>query len=66
MEKQIKILHISPDHQVIYFIIMNGCTIRSFIPIEQAINLLKKERFDLILSEPQKLAILTPHSACEA
>ncbi len=60
MEKQIKILHVSPEYQVMYFIIMEGCTIKSLIPLEQAIDLLKKEQFDLILSEPQKLAILTP------
>jgi hypothetical protein len=60
MERQIKILHVSPEYEVMYFIIINGVTIKSLIPIEQAIDLAKKEQFDLILSEPQNLAILTP------
>jgi hypothetical protein len=60
MEKQVKILHISPEYQVTYFIIIDNCTIKSMVPMQQAIDLLKKEQFDLILSEPQQLAILTP------
>jgi hypothetical protein len=62
MEKPIKILHIDPDWKVILFYIQNGVTIKSFVPLEPAISMLKNIKFDLILSEPQNIAILTPQT----
>ncbi len=54
MNAPIKILHIDPDFKVTYFIKHPGSIIRSHIPFEQAVQLLKTEEFDLILSEPQQ------------
>ena len=54
----IRILHIDPDYEVTYFVYRPGSTIRSSVPLETAITLLKKEDFDLILSEPHHKAIL--------
>ena len=60
MEKPIKILHIDPDFKVTYFIKHPRATICSLVPLKQAIQLLKTEEFDLILSEPNNKAILKP------
>ena len=62
MENQIKILHIAPDYKIVYFIIRKGASIHSTVSLEQALGLLKKEEFDLIISEPHNKAILTPQN----
>ncbi len=56
----VKILHIDADYQIVYFILLEGTLIKTPIPMGRAIKMLKNESFDLILSEPQHLAILTP------
>jgi hypothetical protein len=58
MNKLIKILHINPSWQVIYILIRDRVLIKSKVPLEKAISMLKNEKFDLIVSEPQKIAIL--------
>jgi hypothetical protein len=58
MSRLIKILHIDPDFKVTYFIYGPGSSIRTPVPLETAIALLKKVDFDLILSEPHNKAIL--------
>jgi CheY-like chemotaxis protein len=62
MNKPIKILHIDHDFKVTYFIKHPGSIIRSLIPLEQAMKLLKTEEFDLILSEPHHKAIMKPQA----
>jgi hypothetical protein len=57
MEKPIKIMHIDPDFKITYFIKHPGSMIRSLVPLNQAIQLLKTQKFDLILSEPHSMAI---------
>jgi hypothetical protein len=63
MSRLIKILHINPDYQITYLIFRHRSTIRTSVPLETAIKLLKKEDFDLIVSEPHNKAILKkqPH-----
>lgn len=58
MNTPVKILHIDPDYKVTYFIFRSGASIHSSVPLQQAIELLKTEEFDLILSEPHNKAIL--------
>jgi len=58
MSKTIKILHVDPDFKVTYFIYCPGSSIRTQVPLQTAIDLLKKVDFDLILSEPHNKAIL--------
>jgi len=58
MSRLIKILHIDPDYQITYLIFRHRSTIRTSVPLETAIKLLKKEDFDLIVSEPHNKAIL--------
>ena len=58
MSKTIKILHIDPDFKVTYLIYGPGSAIRTQVPLETAIDLLKRVEFDLILSEPHNKAIL--------
>jgi hypothetical protein len=66
MTDSIKILHIDGDYRVVYILIKEGALIKSTVVLEDALTLLKNIRFDLILSEPQHLAILTPRPAiCE-
>jgi hypothetical protein len=57
-----KILHIDPDFNITYFIIRPGATIKSSISLLCAIQLLRNEKLDLILSEPHNKAILTPQN----
>jgi hypothetical protein len=58
MNPTVRVLHIDPDFQVTYFIFRPGASIQSSVPLQQAIDLLKTETFDLILSEPHNKAIL--------
>jgi hypothetical protein len=60
MRRAIKIIHINSQYDVIYVIIQDGTLIKSTVPLETALSMLKNERFDLILAEPQNMAILTP------
>jgi hypothetical protein len=64
MARLIKILHIDSDYRITYFILRSRLSIRTSVPLQSAIELLKKEDFDLILSEPHDKAILKgqPHS----
>jgi hypothetical protein len=58
MSRLIKILHIDPDYQITYLIYRDRSSIRTPVPLPKAIELLKKEDFDLIISEPHHKAIL--------
>jgi hypothetical protein len=58
MSRLIKILHIDPDYQITYLIYRHRSSIRTSVPLETANKLLKKEDFDLIVSEPHNKAIL--------
>ena len=58
VKKIVKILHIDRDWKVTYFIIRKGILMKSYISLEATLSMVKKDFFDLILSEPQKLAIL--------
>jgi hypothetical protein len=63
MQRAIKIMHINNHYEVIYVIIKDGALIKSTVPLETAISMLKNEKLDLILAEPQNMAILTPQNA---
>jgi hypothetical protein len=58
MSRLIKILHIDPDYRITYFIFRSRLSIRTSVPLQTAIELLKNEDFDLIVSEPHSKAIL--------
>jgi hypothetical protein len=58
--KAIKVLHIDEEYRVVYVLIRDGALIKSPVQMETAIAMLNTEVFDLILFEPQNLAILTP------
>ena len=61
VKKNTRILHIDPSYQVVYFILGERTVIKSAVPLETAIRLLKNsEEFDLIISEPQDRAMLNP------
>lgn len=53
-------MHIDGDYRVAYILIREGALIKSNIALEDAITMLKNIKFDLILFEPQQMAILTP------
>jgi hypothetical protein len=63
MRESIKIMHIDSDYRVVTILIKEGALVKSTVVLEDALTLLKNIRFDLILSEPQHLAILTPRPA---
>jgi hypothetical protein len=58
MNNLLKILHINPSWEVVYILIGDGIFVKSNVPLEEAIPMLKNDNFDLILSEPQNIAIL--------
>ena len=63
MEEPIKIMHIDDDYKVIYILIREGTLIKSTVSLEAALTMLRNDQFDLILSEPHHIAILTPQQA---
>jgi hypothetical protein len=63
MKKLIKILHIDPGWKVIYILIRGGALVKTAVSLKTALTLLKKQKFDLILSEPQNIAIVSPETA---
>jgi hypothetical protein len=63
MRLPIKILHIDDDQRIHYILIFDGVKIKSPLPLETALSMLEKEKFDLILSVPHNLVVYTP---CES
>lgn len=63
MKEPIKIMHIDTDYHVVYVLIREGALIKSTVPLEIAIPMLKNEHFDLILFEPRHMAFLTPQTS---
>ena len=63
MKKTIKILHVDMNWDVVYILIQDGVLLKSTVPLKTAVDLLKNIKFDLILSEPQNKAVLTPQTA---
>jgi hypothetical protein len=60
MSQPITILYIDRDYEIFYWALHDGTKIISKIALSQALELLKTTPFDLVLSEPQNLAILKP------
>ena len=58
MKKIVKILHIDRNWKITYLIIRKGGLMKSRVSLEATLAMVKKDLFDLILSEPQNLAIL--------
>jgi hypothetical protein len=54
----IKIIHIDREYRVVYWIFLESGIIKSTVSLSGIVNLLKKERFDLIISEPHSLYIM--------
>jgi hypothetical protein len=60
MEKPIRIMHIDPDYNVTYLIKCAGFYFQSLLSVEEAVDLLRTEKIDLIISEPHNRVILPP------
>jgi hypothetical protein len=58
MKKIVKILHIDPNWKITYLVIKKGILMKSYLSLEATLSMVKKDLFDLILCEPQKMAIL--------
>lgn len=58
MWKPIRIFHLDGEYRPHYVTLLPGLFIHSRISLEEAISLLRNTHFDLILSEPQEIAIL--------
>ena len=58
VKKIVKILHIDRNWKITYFIIRKGILMKSRVSLEATLSMVKKDLFDLILSEPQGMAIL--------
>lgn len=60
MDQEIRILHIDPDYQGNLVTIQEGKLNQSPLSLEKTLDVVKKEQFHLIVSEPHQLAILPP------
>jgi len=58
LDRQVTILFVDQGYQISYWILQDKTKIVSSVSLNQAIELLKSNEFDLILSEPQNMAIL--------
>jgi hypothetical protein len=65
MRPPIKILHIDADYRIIYRLFFDGVQIKSLLPLETALSMLRNDKFDFIFSEPQKIAVFTPRTASD-
>jgi hypothetical protein len=57
-KRQVEILYIDQDYQIFYWLIQDGSRIISKVSLPGAIEFLNSNEFDLILSEPQNLAVI--------
>jgi hypothetical protein len=60
MDNKIRILHIDPDFQGNMVTIQEGKLNQAPLSLAKTLDVVKKEQFDLIVSEPHHLAILPP------
>lgn len=58
MSRHLRILYIDPNYQITYFILRSPFSVRTSVPLQEAIELLEKEDFDLIISEPHNRVIV--------
>jgi hypothetical protein len=59
METLRRILYIDPSWKVMYILIRGGVMIKSMISLETTLSLLKKQNFDLLLTDPLNMTILS-------
>jgi hypothetical protein len=65
MHKLIKILHIDPNWKVIYVLTRGGAQVKTVVSMKTALLLLANHKFDLVLSEPQNIAIMDPQTTLD-
>jgi hypothetical protein len=63
METLRKILYIDSNWKVMVLLVRGGVLIKSMVTLETTLLLLRKQNFDLILTEPLNMAILTPQES---
>lgn len=66
MSRKIKILHIDPNYQGHVITIQQGALVQDSLTLGKTLEAVKQQHFDLILSEPQNLAILPPDKSLPA
>jgi hypothetical protein len=59
----VKIMHIDPDYRVFLMVLDKGCSRVSNLPLREALELMRNQEVDLIVSEPQNMAILNKNIA---
>ena len=57
MEPFLRIMHIDSDYQVFLMVINEGTSTVSGLSLDEALECIKTQDLDLILSEPQNMAI---------
>lgn len=63
METLRKILYIDSNWKVMVLLVRGGVLIKSMVTLETTLLLLRKQNFDLILTDPLNMAILTPQES---
>ncbi len=63
MEMPRRILYIDPSWKAMLILIRKGIMIKSIISLKTALSLLKKQNFDLLLTDPLNMSILNPQES---
>jgi hypothetical protein len=66
MEKLKRILYIDTSWKVMYILIRGGVMIKSMLSLETTLSLLKKQNFDLLLTDPLNMTILSPQESIKS
>lgn len=65
MEKLRKILYIDSSWKVMVLLMCGGIVNKSMVSLETALLLLTKQNFDLILTDPLNMDLLTPKESIQ-
>ena len=63
MERPRRILYIDPSWKVMYILIRGGNMIKSIISLKTTLRLLRKQNFDLLLTDPLNMNVLDPQES---
>lgn len=63
MERPRRILYIDPSWKAMYILIREGVMIKSMISLKTTLSLLRKQNFDLLLTDPLNMNVLNPQES---
>ena len=63
MERPRRILYIDPSWKAMYILIREGIMIKSMISLKTTLSLLRKQHFDLLLTDPLNMNVPNPQES---